>query len=373
MRLSSLRGLLLLCLAAWLPVAADGPPAEVVIVGTQHFITDMPEGYTPGHLRALLARIRPDVVALEAPTNAADPWASLPYEAWNVTRPWADAHKILTAPVGWDVPDYSQRLGRMFQEIQGRKDGAALGAELQAHEARFQREVGSLQSMERMNDAAYRKLWKDYHAVLHRLYGKDTPWEEWNARIADNLLALCRKHPGKRITVVFGAAHAYFLEDTLKAVPGVVLLPVEGFLPLDPQEVEREMTPLDELKALRLLNFGQLDPSILPALERHLGAVGRHPELQGDYLLFRGKLLLHRRKPQEALVEFRKLGESDPKALSAFDATTRLMEAGLVYAALALGQMGKTEEARAELKTLEGRPGLSPATLQWVRQLLAAP
>ena len=30
-------------------------PSEVVFVGTQHFISDSPEGYTPAHLRVLLA------------------------------------------------------------------------------------------------------------------------------------------------------------------------------------------------------------------------------------------------------------------------------------------------------------------------------
>jgi hypothetical protein len=59
---------------------AQAAPTEVVFVGTQHFISDMPTGYTPGHLRTLLDRIKPAALAVEAPANLPDPWAAAPLE-----------------------------------------------------------------------------------------------------------------------------------------------------------------------------------------------------------------------------------------------------------------------------------------------------
>jgi hypothetical protein len=47
----------------------------------------MRDGYAPGHLRALLDKIAPDVVLVEAAHNVPDPWQTAPYELAQVTRP----------------------------------------------------------------------------------------------------------------------------------------------------------------------------------------------------------------------------------------------------------------------------------------------
>lgn len=91
---------------------------EVVVLATQHFISDMPDGYGPGHLRALLMKIKPDVVAVEAPTNAPDPWSLARYDCWKITKPWADEQQIPVVPVGWLESDYQVQLTAMFQAYQ---------------------------------------------------------------------------------------------------------------------------------------------------------------------------------------------------------------------------------------------------------------
>ncbi len=68
---------------------------EVCFVATQHFVTDMPDGYTPGHLRALLKKLSPQVIGVEAPSNVANPWDLAPLELAKVTKPWADKHGIV--------------------------------------------------------------------------------------------------------------------------------------------------------------------------------------------------------------------------------------------------------------------------------------
>jgi RNA polymerase sigma factor (sigma-70 family) len=56
----------------------DPDVTEVAVVATQHFLTDMPEGFTPAHLRLLLTRLSPDLLAVEAPTNVTRPWDFAP-------------------------------------------------------------------------------------------------------------------------------------------------------------------------------------------------------------------------------------------------------------------------------------------------------
>src|SRR5579863_2910847 len=159
--------------AAGTQAGSNEPPCEVVVIATQHFISDMPEGYTPAHLRALLAKIKPDVVAVEAPTNMPDPWPYAPYDCWKITKPWADEHKIPAAPVGWLNSSYQIELAAMFQEFQQQGKGVAF----QAIEQAFQ--VASAQqpmTCAFMNSGPYHDLWRSYHQKLHDLYGRKTAW-----------------------------------------------------------------------------------------------------------------------------------------------------------------------------------------------------
>jgi len=350
--------------------ATEPEPAEVVVIATQHFITDMPDGYTPAHLRLLLKKVEPDILAVEAPANVPDPWAHAPMDLWRVTKPWAEANSAEMAPVGWYERHYRARLNRMFQIFRARGQTAAY----QTIEQKFQLESARHPpTCEYLNGEAAHRLWREYHTGLHRLYGKDTPWEEWNAKIAANIGKVCRKHEGRRIAVLFGSAHCYYIIDALATVEGVQVIPVERFFPLSLDEIDAQTVPKDYVNALRPLNFpnyGGLSAPALQRLETFLRKVEGFPELQGDYHLFRGKLLLHRLKPQEALLEFEKVAALDADVLSASDGHTRLREAGLVFTAVAKDQAGKHLEARQDLLSVIKTEGISPRIRQWAEQIL---
>src|SRR5262249_11731148 len=146
----------------------------VAVVGTQHFLTDMPDGYTPAHLRLLLTRLAPDVLAVEAPSNVAAPWAFAPYELARVTKPWSDARRLPTVPAGWHEPGYEEQLGAMFRAFQAEGKAAAY----QQVEQRFQAESAKQPATcQFLNSPASQQLWRAYHAGLHDLAGRDTPWE----------------------------------------------------------------------------------------------------------------------------------------------------------------------------------------------------
>ena len=213
--------------SASIPVS-QGKPTEVVVIGTQHFLTDMPEGYTPGHLRALLEKVAPDVLAVEAPTNVSDPWSHAPNELWRVTRPWAKQSDIEILPTAWNEPKYGQQIGGMIQGFQFWGNGAKhqkIEKEIQAKLA------AQSNTCEHMNSSAYIESWRKYHAALHELSGKDTPWENWNAKIMKNIRDVCRKYPGQRVALVYGSAHSYYFLDQLAEDPNVELVSGEQFFP----------------------------------------------------------------------------------------------------------------------------------------------
>jgi len=352
------------------PSSREADLTEVVLVGTRHFITDMPEGYTPGHLRALLKKVSPDLLAVEAPSNVKDPWAHAPYELRELTRPWAREQRLDAVPVGWYEPRYQAQLAAMLQAFQRTGKQAAY----QEIERRFQR-MSSRHKMtcDFMNSKTNLALWREYHKGLHRLYNQDTPWETWNARIVANIRRLCSRHRGKRIAVVFGAAHCYYFQDHLEKQKGIKVIPTARFLPLAAPSVQAETRPIDHLKALRLLNFqnyGRLPAETLARLQKHLEKVKASAELENDYHLFRGKLLLHRLRPNEAITEFEHAGNLDPATVSRFDGRTRLSETARVFAAIAKLRAGRRQEARRALVEVIKMEGTTPATRRWASQLL---
>jgi tetratricopeptide (TPR) repeat protein len=200
--------------------------------------------------------------------------------------------------------------------------------------------------------------------------GKETPWEAWNARILENVQAVVRDNRGRRVAIVFGAAHGYYLIDALSKAEGVRILPCSSFFPLSPEEIRSRTTPKDHLLALRPLNFGFVPPEKQAALERHLDALKDVPEYRGDADLFAGKFLLAKGEFEGAVAAFRKVASLGDEHVSRFDGATRLNEAGGLYAGIALARQGKRAEARDQIKTLLQKAGLSAPMKQAAEQLL---
>jgi len=74
------------------------------------------------------------------------------------------------------------------------------------------------------------------------IYGLPTEekaeWDIRNDHIADNILHVASKHPGKRIAVVYGRTHYVPLAHRLQEHTYTEVIPTTDFLPLSEQEVE---------------------------------------------------------------------------------------------------------------------------------------
>ncbi len=207
-----------------LPVDAQ-EPAQVIVVSTHHFVTDLPDGYTPGHLHALLNKFNPDVVAVEAPSNVDDPWSQAPPEISKVVKPWAKANHADVVPIGWNETGYAANVNQMLQELAA----AGKAEDYQQIELRFQKNRGAIApTCQNLNSDGHHQVWREYHRDIHELNGKETPWEEWNRKILKNVVETCKENPGKRIAVVIGAAHAYVLLDGLASEPNVKLVRIRS-------------------------------------------------------------------------------------------------------------------------------------------------
>ena len=346
-------------------------PTEVVIVSTQHFITDMPDGYTPAHLRALLEKAAPAVLAVEACSNADDPWLTAPYELTKVTRPWAIERKVPLVPIGWSEPNYSNQLGVMFNKFVASGNAAAY----EQAEQQFQKQSAELtMTCASMNDDRSLNLWRNYHAKLHELYGEETPWEAWNDKITANLLALCRKHPAKRIAVVFGGAHAYYFADRLAKEPNIRVIAAKEFFPLADDEIAAATRDGDYLQAMRLLNYfpGSLTPAQLTSLEQRLQPLQDFKQYQNDYQYYKARLLLHQNKPADALEALTPLADVQPSVLLDFDGVTSVRDAARLQIYFAIQGQGKTTAAIEHLRSLANDKTVSLSIRQTAEALLNA-
>ncbi len=342
---------------------------EVVVVGTQHFISDMPEGYTPGHLRALLVKIGADVAAVEAPANVGAPWEYAPYEAFQVTRPFAEEKGWKVVPVGWNDDEYGQAIGAMIGGFQS----AGKGAEYQKVEQAFGKKANrvAMGRCEGMNSEESLRMWRDYHAALHRMNGGETAWEALNEKIIENVKKVCAENAGKRVAVVFGSAHAYYLKDHLAKVDGVKVVEVGKYFPLTVKEIEAQTRPVDYVKALRLLNFESLAPGARAKLLGILKKVETYREFANDYHYFRGKYLLLTGAFAEAVDEFEMAGKAGEEAVMAFDGKARIGEVARLHAAVARYHSGKKEEGKAGVEAVVKDSKTTEGTKTWGRQLLS--
>ncbi|MFH1645059.1 MAG: DUF5694 domain-containing protein [Candidatus Omnitrophota bacterium] len=343
--------------------------SEIAVIAIGHFITDMPEGYTPAHLRALLKKIAPDILAVEVPTNIENAWQYAPLDLWQVTKPWADSENIEVIPVGWFDMDFQFKLSDMFKEFQEKGNLE----DYQKVEMDFQTLSASKKyTIEYTNSDEAHNVWRQYHFNLQSLYGKRTAWQDWNDNIVRNINDLCEKNKNKRIAVIFGSAHCYYFVDLLKDIPNIKLLDTASYFPLEAAAVAGYTYPVDYLKALRLLNFnaGTLNPAVLIQLESKLNKLKAFPGLINDYNLFLGKFYLHKYRFDEALAAFGKVSKLDKNVISEFDGQTPLRETGHVYTALCRIQMGDYAAAREVLEKVLYEEDITQYTRQWAQQLL---
>lgn len=370
MNLDSLR---FFCLITLFCILCNGRPVDaqettrVIVVSTHHFVTEFPEGYTPGHLRALLNKFDAEVVAVEAPSNADDPWSQAPPEISKVVKPWAKANQVEVVPIGWNEADYAVQVNQMLQELHA----SGKVEKYQQIEQRFQKSRSAIApTCQSFNSDGHHQVWRDYHRDIHELNGETTPWEKWNEKILENVVKTCTENSGKRIAVVIGAAHSYFLLDGLASEPNIKVVRADQFLPLAGAEVKSATQPLDYLHALHPLNLNALPAQELRRLKSLLDQLQEEKDFRGDYQLFLGKYLLHERKPKEALAAFEALGAFNPDVKSKFDERIKLFETGLVYTAVALFQSGDRATAVERLQNALRDEKLQVETRNWAQQVL---
>jgi hypothetical protein len=344
--------------------------AQVAVIASQYFITDMVKGSTPAHLRLILETVRPDILAVEAPANMADSWQYAPFDLRKVIKPWAKERNIPMMPVGHLDLQYDKQFDAMLKYFEEKKllrqyqvIDDTLSFAGSAHKFTFKF----------INSDAYDAIWRNHNSQLGKLYQRNVPAEEINEKIVANILKLCKANPGKRIAVVINAPHSYYIKDKLRQSPQAVFLSIENSLNFPQAKLTEKTLPQDYLYALRMLtsdNFTRMQPAVFSHLETCLSRIKKYPEYKYDYHYFYGKMLLHSFDSRAAVSYFQFMTSLDPKIVLKFDNETSVRDSALVYIAIANLQMGQKENAVARLVGITKMPDVNDKTKEWANRIL---
>ncbi|WP_125076950.1 hypothetical protein [Pseudoxanthomonas sp. SGT-18] len=218
-------------------VATAAPrPAEVAVLSTLHRLHAQVPAYTQEVLAESIRRLDADVLCIEVNP---DKYAQRAPESTKVEYPETiypliDAGHYKVYPMEPENPLYDQIGGAYMASFQAFASGqpeasAAFSAYGQAIYAALRH---YWTSPARVNDAVTDQQLRAKHALQEGLVGEGerAGWQAWNRHFLEVVVRAAAENPGKRIVVLVGAEHGYWLREHLAAQPNLRLLDTAALL-----------------------------------------------------------------------------------------------------------------------------------------------
>lgn len=229
---------LLLLLLCCLPLlaAARTPLTEVVVLSTLHAMHDEVPAYSQETLAASVRRLAPDALCIEVRPDRFATRAPEPnkIEYPGTIYPLIEAQGYRAYPMEPSEPDYGRILtpyksaNEAFGEAQP-EQAEAFAAYMDAMYAVLRR---YWTSPARVNDATTDAQMRAKHALQEALVGdgEREGWEAWNRQFMAAIDRAVAENPGKRIVVLAGVEHGYWLREHLARRDDVRLLDTAALL-----------------------------------------------------------------------------------------------------------------------------------------------
>ena len=216
--------------------SATPPASQVVVLCALHQMHEEASYYTYADLSAAIERLRPDVLAVEL--TPADLKARTEQknkrEYQNSVYPLLQRHSWTAVALEPEDPRRSELIGMLRETEESLRQTSP-----QKDEA-FQTYADDLYKYlfsQWHSPADVNAPWTDHlfavkHKFQHDLYGskEEQGWEGWNQHFLDQIVAAANQNPGKRIVVVVGVEHGYWLREHLRLQAGVEVLDTESLL-----------------------------------------------------------------------------------------------------------------------------------------------
>jgi hypothetical protein len=203
---------------------------EVFVLSAMHQYHGEDNSYTFNKLSEIVEGYRPDVIAVELT------FADLDSRKEQKTKreyqksifPTADKLKVKMVPMEPADPTFSKLVGLI------RASEAELNETRPDASAAFSKYVDLLygylfkywKSASEVNSKQTDALFEVKHNFQNDLFGEKQRlgWEGWNAHFLEKIMEAAKANPGKRIIVIVGAEHSYWLRQKLRAQEGIRLV-----------------------------------------------------------------------------------------------------------------------------------------------------
>jgi truncated hemoglobin YjbI len=211
-------------------------PAQVVVLAALHRMHEQVPAYSGQVLSASIQRLAPDVLCLEVTPDrlqARAPEANK-IEYPQVVYPLLERGNYALYAMEPPEPLYTQIGAAYMQATQAY--AAAHPEDWEAFTTYGRHMYASLRSHwtgpAQVNDAVTDQMLRARHALQEALIGpgERDGWEAWNMHFLKVITQAAREHPGKRIVVVVGAEHGYWLRERLDGLADVQLMDTTALL-----------------------------------------------------------------------------------------------------------------------------------------------
>jgi hypothetical protein len=228
--------LLLVCasIIVAIPVAVRGeaeetPQTEVIVLSTLHQLHGEIEGYSFQDLLNLIEQLNPDVLAVELTTEDLESRRdhSTKQEYQESVFPLLEKYNYIVVPLEPSQPLFDEIVGlvRTAQSnLSARKPVLAEAFGIYA-ESLYEMLRETWTSPEAVNSRDTDLLFESKHRYQNAIFGpmEAEGWERWNQHFLDQILDASKNNPGKRIVVLVGAEHSYWLRAHLKTLDVLLL------------------------------------------------------------------------------------------------------------------------------------------------------
>jgi hypothetical protein len=229
----------LLVLAATATATAS-PPAEVAVLSTLHGMHAEVPGYGDEDLARVIRRLAPDVLCLEVSPEALAERRpeTVKVEYPRVVYPLLEREAYATCTL--EPPrEVAQEIIAPY--LAANREFAAVSPETHQAFSAYSEALYALlkrhwHDAASVNDATTDQAMQGKHALQESLIGpgEAAGWEAWNRHFSSRIRDAAAAHPGKRVVVLVGAEHGYWLRRDLAGAPGIVLLDTAGLLAAPP-------------------------------------------------------------------------------------------------------------------------------------------
>lgn len=236
--ISMTKTLILFCtvMLAATGLAATPPPSEVVVLCTLHQMHEQTVFYSYADLSAAIEKLRPDVLALELSESDLKDRVEqkTKREYQNSVYPLLRRHPWITVAMEPADPRRSELIGLLRQSEESLQKSSPQKDEAfdTYTDTVFKYLLSEWHSAADVNSSWTDRVLAVKHQFQDAVYGPKEAegWEGWNQNFLQQILGAAGQNPGKRIVVIVGVEHGYWLREHLRGQARVELGDTESLL-----------------------------------------------------------------------------------------------------------------------------------------------